>query len=120
MSNIKFASFADEKKVANVGGVVSQNYKGKTAVLSLTSPWVSKDTKSERTSKGSLGVNTSEGWLNASALIAYLETVTGEVKTKLIKEVKNGTKKHFELVIDPSFSIKITFDTNGVITKVEK
>jgi hypothetical protein len=127
MSNITFNSFAEEKKVANAGGLVTEKFSGKTATLTFNSPWAKKD-GSIRTKSGSLGVNTSEGWLNASAVIAFLETLgpTHPSVQKLIKVVQAAPAGFgaaapaagFELVVDPSLAIQITFDAEGKIAAI--
>ena len=123
MSNITFKSFEDETKAA-ISGLASQNFAGKTVKLELVSPWEKKDEKGvsynrTKLGKGSLGVNTTAGWLNASELIAHLGTLDDKKDKARIALIKPGKNKELELVVGTAQSINITFDDKGKIAKVE-
>lgn len=128
METIVF-DFATEKKAAQAGGGLitgsSSTYKNQTIVISLTAPWYKKDadgnpTSEQRTKSGALGVVTSHGWLNASELLTFLETLSkDEVYGKLILSEKKNNKTTNKLNIDPTYSFKLTIDGKGKISKVE-
>lgn len=141
MSNITFSSFTEERAAANKGGLVSENFKDQTAELTLNEPWKSKDgrVRTGKDGNGSLGVKTSLGWLNASALLSFLSTIDeSEVYAALImkhpavaavpaKAAAQGraavaavaaVDESFELVCDGETLIAVTFDADGKITNV--
>lgn len=146
--NIRFSSFQQEAKVANTGGLASEKNKGKTVALNILRPWVAKDgrTRTGKEGNGSLGVDTTEGWLNASQLIAFLGeldpssatvsalvqkiVITPEVQAvAAVPKVGNTPAKpavaavpevaEYELIIDSSITVSITFDDSGKIVGVE-
>jgi hypothetical protein len=128
METIVF-DFATEKKAAQAGGGLitgsSSTYKNQTIVISLTAPWYKKDsdgnpTNEQRTKSGALGVITSHGWLNASELLSFMETLSNEeVYGKLISVEKKNNKNILKLNIDPTYSFKLSVDGKGKISKVE-
>ena len=137
-----FKSFIMEKITIDVnqeilnagkGGIASAKHAGSTVTMSLVSQWFRKDadgnpTNESRTKNGSLGATTSEGWLNLSALIKFLNSVQGEVKNKLmpteqVTETVNGittTSLKTSIVFNPTYMFKISFNKEGGITKVEE
>lgn len=120
--NITFESFEAEKQTANKGGLVASKYAGQSVTLTLDRKWEKNGHDRTNGGKGSLGVITSEGWLNASKLIAFLGDLDdeNEAKALLIEEVIEKKKvAGFELVIDSSNAIEISFDADGNITEVK-
>jgi len=117
---------------AGKGGLASAKHAGSTVSMSLISQWFRKDadgnrTTESRTKSGCLGADTSEGWLNLSALIKFLNTIQGDVKNRLmptesVQSVVNGittTTLVTSIVFDPTYTFKISFNKEGGITKVE-
>lgn len=102
MEKVKF-NLTEEAKVANSGGLALQNCEGKLTQIELQSQWEKEGSK--RTKNGALGVNTTLGWLNASALIVFLMALNDKDPVRLLL-IPTGD----ELIIDPSKSFFIQSD----------